>query len=350
MEIKTEIKKLDKSRVEIDAEIDAATFSSYEQKALAHLGEHAEIPGFRKGHVPENILTQHVPEIRVLEEMAELAVADAFGTIIEKEKVDAIGRPEISLTKLAKGNPLAFKIVTAVVPQVTLPDYKKIAAETPMETAVEVTDEDVEKTVAEVRTMRARKENPAADPETKAEIKTDDLPPLDDAYVQTLGSFNDVEDFKVKLRENLRLEKDHQIKEKRRLKIIEALIEKSSIDVPDVIVQAELDKMIHRLKGDIENIGFEFEAYLKQVQKTEADIRTEWESEAAKRAKLQLVVQKIADVEKIVPDEKDVEHELAHLIEHYKDADPMRARLYIQSSLTTEKVFRFLEEAGEAGK
>ncbi|MCU0660107.1 MAG: hypothetical protein MUD00_00630 [Candidatus Pacebacteria bacterium] len=355
MNTTSEVKKLDKSRVEIIAEIDAETFSEYEAKALTHLGEHAEISGFRKGKVPETILRKNIPEIRILEEMAELAVTDAYGHILEKENISAIGHPEITLTKLAKGNPLTFKIVTAVIPEVILPDYKTIAKNAPQEEVVAVTDADIEKTVDEVRKMRAKKEQSESAASTQAEstpleesgeTKEADLPPLDDAFVKTLGSFNDVEDFKTKIRENMRLEKEHQAKEKRRLAIIEALIEKSTIDVPEILAHAEVDKMLHRLKTDIENIGFTFDAYLKQMQKTEEDIRKEWLPEAEKRAKLQLVVQKIAETEKIVPDEKDVEHELKHLLEHYKDADPMRARMYITATLTTEKVFRFLE-AGE---
>lgn len=342
MKIQSSTKKLDKSRVEIEAEIDAATFDSYEQKALKYLGEHVEVPGFRKGHIPENILVKNIPEIRILEEMAELAVADAYGKILETEKIDAIGRPEIMLTKLAKGNPLAFKIVTAVIPEVTLPDYKKIAKGTPVEETGAVKPEEIDAAIREIRTMRARKDA-TADGQPPAEIKEEELPVFDDAYVKTIGSFNDVADFTAKLTENIRLEKEHQTNEKRRLKIIEALIEKSVIDVPQVIIDAEIEKMLHRLKGDIQNIGFEFEAYLKQIGKSEDDIRKEWAPEAEKRAKLQLIIEKIADAEKLSADEHDVEHELKHLLEQYKDADPTRARMYIESTMRTDKVFKFLE-------
>jgi len=65
----------------------------------------------------------------ILEEMAELALSKIYPEIIIKEKIDAIGRPEISITKLAKDNPLEFKIITSVLPEVKLGDYKKIAKE-----------------------------------------------------------------------------------------------------------------------------------------------------------------------------------------------------------------------------
>ncbi len=350
MEIKTEIKKLEKSQVEIIGQIAAVDFASFEKEAIAEIGKDVELPGFRKGHVPENVLLKHIPEIKILEEMAEHAIMKAYPEILEKEKIDAIGRPEITLTKLAKGNPLEFKILTTVLPEVTLADYKKIAKDAPKEETPSVTDEDIDKTIMDVRKMRAQKEKAATGEvataekkDTPAEIPEADLPPLDDTFVKTLGSFNDVEDFKTKIRENMRLEKEQQTKEKRRLKIVETLIEESKIELPELLAQAELDKMLYRLKTDVQNIGFDFDTYLKQIQKTEEDIRTEWLPEAEKRSKLQLIIEKIAETENIRPSDADIEHELGHLLEQYKDADKIRARAYIESTLTTEKVFQFLE-------
>ncbi len=360
MNINTQLKKLEKSQVEITGEIAAADFASYEQKALKHLGEHVEIDGFRKGHIPENVLLTKIPEINILEEMAEIALAEAYPQIIEEHKIDAIGRPEISLTKIAKGNPLGFKIITGVIPEVTLPDYKKIAHKAEKVEEVKVEEEEMEKTMLEIRKMRAQKparphDNSGAGGENlpEAEIEGEkkevqekvetELPPLDDAFVQTLGSFNTVEDFKMKLRENIKLEKENRAREKRRIKIVEGIISESKIDMPKVLIDSELDKMLYRLKTDVENIGFSFEDYLKQVKKTEEEIRKEWELEAEKRSKLELIIQKISEVENIKPDEKDVEHELSHLLEHYKDADKTRARIHVESTLITENVFKFLE-------
>lgn len=339
MKIDSKVKNLDKSQVEITASIGADDFMSFESASLAAIGADVEFPGFRKGNVPEAIIKKNISEMRILEEMAERAIMQAYPEILESEKIDAIGRPEITLTKIARGNPLEFKIITAVIPTVKLGNYKKTAAGIEKTEAITVTDEDVEKTVKEVQKMRAQKEKKEGE-----EISEDSLPALDDAFVKTLGSFNDVEDFKTKIRENMRMEKEHQAKEKRRLAIVEALVAGAEIELPEVLGQSEVEKMIHRLKVDIEQIGFTFDAYLKQINKTEDDIRKEWLPEAEKRAKLQLVIQKIAEEEKIVPDKEEVEHELSHLLEHYKDADKIRARMHIEQTLTTEKVFRFLEE------
>jgi len=124
-----EIKKLPKSEVEITGEIPADEFERAFSKAMTELNQKAGIPGFRPGHVPENVLIEKVGEAAILEEAAEIALREAYPKMLEENKIEAIGRPEITITKIARKNPLGFKIKTAVLPEITLPDYKKIAGE-----------------------------------------------------------------------------------------------------------------------------------------------------------------------------------------------------------------------------
>src|SRR3989344_2431889 len=125
--MKVKISKLPKSEIEIEVEIEAALFESYFTKALKRLGEHLELDGFRRGKAPEKVLLSKIPEIKILEEMAGLALGEHYPKILEQEKIDAISRPDISITKLARNNPLGFKIKTAVLPEIELPNYKEIA-------------------------------------------------------------------------------------------------------------------------------------------------------------------------------------------------------------------------------
>jgi len=74
--IKINIKKLPKSEVEIEGALDSVSFEEYFSKALKKIGENLELPGFRKGKVPEIILLSKVPEMQILNEMAELALND----------------------------------------------------------------------------------------------------------------------------------------------------------------------------------------------------------------------------------------------------------------------------------
>src|SRR3989338_6780519 len=111
--MQTNITKLPKSEVEIEGELEAEIFDSYYRQALEKIGARAEIDGFRKGHIPENILMSKIPEMHILDEMAEMAISEHYPKIIEEHKIDAIGRPEVAITKIARKNPLGFKIKTA---------------------------------------------------------------------------------------------------------------------------------------------------------------------------------------------------------------------------------------------
>lgn len=354
------IKKLPKSEIEIEGELETDVFESYFTKALKRLGENLQIDGFRKGKIPESVLISNIPEINILEEMAELALSEHYPKIIEGEKIDAISRPEISITKLARKNPLGFKIKTATLPEIKLPDYKDIAKKiiskiTDAEKNITVTAKDLEDTIMDIRKSRAPKKHMATSPQPSPQKGEGpfpsqgkagdevDLPEFNDEFVRALGPFKDVTDFKAKLKENIKLEKENQAKEKTRLKIIEEIINESGIEVPEILVGIELDKILYRMESDITQMGLKFEDYLKHLNKTKEDLRKEFRNDGEKKAKLALILNEIAKVEKIVADEKQVVKEVEAILEHYKDADRERARMHAENVLTNEKIFQFLE-------
>ncbi len=113
--------------------------------------------------------------------MAEMALSEHYPKIIDEEKIDVISRPEISITKIARNNPLGFKIRTSVLPEVKLPDYKAIAKKTlaavpAEEKNVTVTDEDMENTIMDIRRSRAPKKHMSAS-EEKNEGEDEEKPP-----------------------------------------------------------------------------------------------------------------------------------------------------------------------------
>ena len=374
--MKITVKKLPKSEVEIEGEMEADVFEKYWDKALKKIGENFELDGFRKGKVPESVLVSKIPESHILEEMAELALSEHYPKILEGEpltqdatasrgKIDAIGRPEISITKLARKNPLGFKIKTAVLPEIKLGDYKANAKEiiskiTDAEKSVAVTEKELEDTIMDIRKSRAPK-RPVSDVGVAKNIPNADIensdqsgatgadnlgtgtPEFNAAFVQAIGPFKDVADFKNKLKENIKLEKINQQKEKTRLKIIEKIIADSTVDLPEILVEIELDKILYRMESDITQMGLKFEDYLKHLNKTKEDLRKEFRNDAEKKAKLALVLNEIAKVEKIEADPERVAQEVTAILEQYKEADPERAQMHAENVLTNEKIFQFLE-------
>ncbi len=349
--MKLNIKNLPKSEIEIEGELPGDIFESYFKKALEHVSEKIEIDGFRKGKVPEKVLIEKVGEMHILEEMAELALGEHYPKILEEEKIDAIGRPEIFITKLARNNPLGFKIKTATLPKVELPDYKdiakKIVKESEEEKELTVTDEEVETTIMDIRKSRAPKIHMAESVEKK-EGETDkapepELPEFNDDFVKGLGPFENVADFKDKLKANIKIEKENQKREKTRLKIVEKIIEGTKVELPEILIDSEIEKILQRMESDIAQMGLKFEDYIKHINKTTEDLRKEFRNDGEKRAKLALVLHHIGKAENITADPEQVANEVAMILEHYKEADPERARMHAENVLTNEQIFKFLE-------
>ncbi|MCF7833981.1 MAG: hypothetical protein K9L98_01495 [Candidatus Pacebacteria bacterium] len=361
--IQIKINKLPKSELEIEAQLEANVLEALFPKALKNISENIEMDGFRKGKVPENIILSKVGELAILEEAAEIAINENYPKILEENKIDAIGRPSITITKIARNNPLEFKIKTAVLPEVNLPDYKKISQKTISDISaedknIEVSDQELENTIMDIRKSRApkinmqdiaKKDEPTEENKNTEEVKLPEveLPELNDDFVKALGPFKDVADFREKLKENIKLEKINQAREKTRLKIIEAIIEKTEAEIPEVLIDSELEKILYRMETDISAMGLKFEDYLVHIKKTKEDLRKEFRQDAEKKAKFSLVLFEISKQENIKADTEEVAKEVAHILEHYKDADPDRAQMHAENVLTNEKIFQFLENQGK---
>lgn len=344
-----EIKKLSKSEIEISGSIPYSILAEYRAKAIKNINESVSLDGFRKGMVPENILISKVGEEAILEEMAELALSRSYLDIIIDNKIDPIGKPQIQVTKLAKDNPLEFKLKTAVMPEFSLPDYRELSSkENKNKSADEekVSDKEIEDAILRIRKANASHEghdhSKMTDEEHEKAVMAN-LPELNDAFVQGLGEFTDVSDFKNKLSVMLTEQKMNDARDKRRVNIADAIADATKIEVPDLLVDSEISRIEAQFESDIARMGVKLEDYLKHAKKSIDELRKEWRPHAEKKAKLQLIVNAIAQKENIKPEPKEIEEEVKHILEHYKDADREKASTYAETVLTNEKVFDFLE-------
>lgn len=342
------VNKKEKSIVEISGEIEVSDFEVSRAEAERKLGEHIEIDGFRKGKAPKDMVVKKLGDQIILEEMAQITLSKAYPKILMDNKIDAIGYPQINITKLAKGNPLGFSILTAVIPEINLPDYKSIAKKSnEKEEKAVLTDEEFETFLKQIKRAKAHDDFHKANPEVKGhdhpETKDEDLPELTDEYIKTLGDFKDMEDFTKRVKEDILKDKEVKIKEKNRIVMIEEIEKATEIDVPDILIQSETEKMIARMKSDLENMGLKYDEYLKNLNKSDEQVREEFKGDAKKRAKVQMIVGEIAVKENLKPDAEKVKEEIKKVMEAYKDADERNARMYIENVLVNEEVFKFLE-------
>lgn len=347
---KVDIKPANEGEIEISTELEVEIFNSYRDKALKTLGNDVKIDGFRPGHVPEAVLIEKIGEEKILWEMAQQAISDYYPLILQEHKLPALGQPEVTISKIAKDNPLGFKIKTAIMPEVKIGDYKEIAKKINSEPAekIEIKDEDVANVLEDIRKSRAtaehahheHKEGEKCEHEEKEEGK---LPELNDDFAKSLGQFQTLDELKAKIKENLELEKKNKEKDKKRVKIVEGIINKSELKIAKILIESEKDKMLAEMESQIGQMGLNFDDYLTHLKKTREELRGSWDKEARQRVSFGLILGEISKLEKIGAPEEDLKREVDYLKSQYKDVPEDRLRSYAASLIINEKVFEFLE-------
>lgn len=358
------------SQVKIAGEIPFEELQKHRTNAIKHIGKDMDIPGFRKGNIPEKMVIAQVGDMAVLSEMAERALALAYPEALKHHKIDAIGYPKIELTKIAQDNPLGFTATVAVLPVITLPDFKKIAAaENKEKASTEVTEAEIEQQIKDILRQKLAyerlqskagqththedgtvHEGPDHDEEghvhDEPAIPDAELPELTDEYVATLGQpdqFKTVVEFKEKIKEHLSIQKEQDVVAAHRAKITDKIIEETKLELPKVLVDSEIEQMFAQMNEDLTRANLSMDDYLQHIKKTKEDLKAEWTPAAEKRAKLQLVLNEIAKNENVIPDKAQLDEQVDQLKEQYKDADEARIRVYVASVMQNEAVMKMLE-------
>ncbi len=120
---KISTKNLPKSLVEVTIEADENALDSYREEALARLGKEVKLDGFRTGQIPADKLIEHVGEPLIERETLDLAVKALYTEAVKKEDLQVVAPPDV---KVESVKPLKFVATVAVLPTVTLGDYKSI--------------------------------------------------------------------------------------------------------------------------------------------------------------------------------------------------------------------------------
>ncbi|MBI2121811.1 MAG: trigger factor [Candidatus Sungbacteria bacterium] len=462
--------QLPKSEIEIAVTIPFSEFEPFFKKAAKLFSEEIEIPGFRKGHAPEQMVRERAGEMQIWERAADLAVRDTYIKILadlrEKESAGGrefspIGKPEVMVTKLAPGNDLEYKVKFAVLPEVKLPDYKSTAAKVKKgRKEVSVSEEEIAKSLEWLQNSRAtliivdrpaafgdrveidfevrhggarpvRSQTPeaSADPQvypvrnfisngasrTSNGVKIEGgesknhpfilgqgkfipgfedallgvkageeksftlatprdwretalagkaldfsvkmnlvqerkLPQVSDEFAKNLGGFESLEALKQNIREGLTSEKKDKESQRVRSEIISEIAKSAKIEVPQILVESELDKMLEELKSGVGNMGMKWEDYLLHIKKNQDELRREWQSEAERRVRIALCLREIAKIEKIEPTREEIDARANDFLKQFesveeaaKKFDPESLREYSRGILRNERVFEFLE-------
>lgn len=152
--MKTTVKNLSPTKVELTIIIDAAELAFAQEVATVKLSKNAKVPGFRKGKVPASIAAKHIDPQALQEQLMDDAVSKAVAEAFIAEKIQALDRPMVDIKKYVPGDLLEFTAEVDILPEVTLGDYKKL---TKKAEKVSATEADVADVIERMRTGFAKK-------------------------------------------------------------------------------------------------------------------------------------------------------------------------------------------------
>jgi trigger factor len=119
-----------------------------------------------------------------------------------------------------------------------------------------------------------------------------------------------MDELKEKIEEGIKSEKEARKKEKVKMEIVQKLIKNTDLDIPEVLVERELDNMKQQMERRVQQMGKSFEDYLEEINKSEEDLRNEWTEKAEDNVAAAIILHKVAEKENIEPTEEEIEEEI----------------------------------------
>lgn len=346
----------DKDQATITVTVSApySLLETHYDQSFKDLSKSLKADGFRPGKIPAEIAAKQIPDIMVLDRAGRQVIGDLYLPLLQTHKVDGIGEPSVQITKLAKNNPFEFSITLAKMPEVDLGDYAKIrdnADNAPIDPTV--TDDELDQATHALRQQWARQDTyqklVESDPESakttdprQIQVTDDELPELTLEWVKQLGNYESIDDFKTAFRTNIKTNKAMQELDTRRSQILGQIAESADFSVPELVYQAELDRMVEQRKAEIKQAGLKFNDYLKAINKSEDDMRVDMMTDAKNRVHTQMVIAKIAVSENLKIDNDLVAKEVEYLQKLYPEANQANLVAYVESQLTSNEVLRWL--------
>ena len=156
-------------------------------------------------------------------------------------------------------------------------------------------------------------------------IQKKELPEVDDEFAKDVSEFDTLEEYKADIRKKLAEEKEKDAQRAKEDAVINKIIETSEMDIPDAMVDAQIDQMADDFGRRMQSQGLSLEQYFQFTGLTMEKLRDELKPQALKRIQTRLVLEKIAEVEEIQPTEEQVDEEIKKMAEMYNmEADKLK--------------------------
>ncbi len=427
MDIKVE--RIEKNQVSLEFAIEAADFEKAMKQAYKKVAQKINIPGFRKGKVPQTILEKYVGKESLYDEALEQLLPGAYFNAVRESGIEPIDKPEVEVLEVEEGKPVLIKAKVSVKPDVTLGEYKDIQVEEP---SSEVSDQELDNyleglrqrhakvnvleegtlavgdigvidfegfvdgeafaggkgenhsleigsntfipgfedqlvgaQVGEEREINVRFPDEYHSEELKGKeavfkvklhsIKRKELLPLDDEFAKDVSEFETIEELKADALNKLKTSAEESAKRELKNKVLDIVVDNAEVDIPEVMVDQKIEVILGNMKQRLQYQGLTLEQYCQFSGTTEDQLKEQHRDDARRGVKVDLVLEKIAQEEKILCTEEDLTKEIEKMAEQYKQgADQIRQILTAQGSLgnlkysiAMDKTMDFLVESAK---
>lgn len=268
------------------------------------------LPGFRPGHAPANLVAESYGLMEFNREVANTLVREAVVDFVLEAKLNPVVDPKVELTKFE--DELSFKVTITTRPEVKVGNYEKLKAKKPE--PKEVKDAEVDKIIQDLY-EKSNFGSTQVDPESGEKFLLDakgqkvmlgkaKQGKLDDNFALQFGLKN-LQELEDKIRQNLVVERERQAESEAETKLLEELVKITKVDLPQTLVEVEVEAMISRLENQVYNLGGNFEDYLKEQKKTREDLARDFTPNAQRTLTASLALDEIAKEKniKISPDQ-----------------------------------------------
>jgi len=389
--MKATMEKIENSKVVFEIKVPQIEVAKAVDKAYRKLAGKVNIPGFRKGKTPRNILERHIGKEAILDEAFEILASPAYGVALEENNIEPVSQPKIDVVTLAEDKELVFKVTVVAKPDIILGQYKGLKV---TEKAVEVTEEQIQ---AQIETMRQShgkmvvaegvaiedgdfaiidfegfvdgiafpggegKAHPlhigsnsfipgfetqligvkagetvdvtvtfpteyhAADlagkdavfKVTVNDVKRQELPEVDDEFVKDASEFNTVEELKADIKNKLEVTATEKAAHEFRNEAIKQAVENSVVDIPEVMVEDRISKMIDDLSANLESRGMKLEDYMKYMNSDIKALRENYHDSALAAVKTDMAMEAIVRAEALEVSVEEIDAEIGVIAKGY---------------------------------
>lgn len=323
------INKLPKSQVEVTITVPWADFEPRWNEMFAKLASEVEIAGFRKGQAPANMVEPRIAS-QLQQEVFKLVMPQALIEALQGSNIVPIDYPQYNVTSFVKGGDLVFTARVTERPNVKIGNYKILNAKRPLQK--QIADSDVQKVIDDLFT-RWKARNPQ-----NAQAAMDDI------FAKGVGA-ESLADLKTKIKTDLENEAKYNNELDYEESILQEVEKVTNVDIPEVLIQDEMNRMMLSLQRNVSDRGMLLEEYLKTQNKTADQIKAEWRPQAERNVRMELGLSEIARNENVNITDEELQAEIdkiqdARVKSQFAAQEP---RMHLRHALRQTKTLNLLK-------